>query len=262
MSKVLLAGSWVGEFGWELFCWQGYLRSIANKFDKVIVICRTGNDVLYNDFTNDFIFYNPPFTKTNMWMGEENKEELKEMLEGVSYNYEIKPFNIGFGHAPNNDFFTSDLFQSQVFRKYKSDVLDKTYDILVHPRNKFTGSERNWDKEKWQELVDRLKSKYSIAMIGSNEAFELDGIDNYRCVVTSETISLMNRAKLVIGQSSGAMHLASLCGTPHLVWSDQTNKLRYEKYWNPFKTPVYFYDKKNWNPDVDDIELKVKEILK
>ena len=36
--KILLAGPWVGEFGWELFCWQGFLRKLSKQYDKVITI--------------------------------------------------------------------------------------------------------------------------------------------------------------------------------------------------------------------------------
>ncbi len=36
-EKLLLAGPWVGEFGWELFCWQGHLRRISKNYNKTIV---------------------------------------------------------------------------------------------------------------------------------------------------------------------------------------------------------------------------------
>lgn len=32
--KTLLASHWVGEFGWELFGWQGHLRRISKEYDK------------------------------------------------------------------------------------------------------------------------------------------------------------------------------------------------------------------------------------
>jgi hypothetical protein len=62
----------------------------------------------------------------------------------------------------------------------------------------------------------------------------------------------------MVGPSSGPMHLASLSGTRHLVWSSPHNRNRYLDAWNPFKTPVYFYAKEDWNPKVDNIH---KEIL-
>ena len=51
MTKVI-AGPWVGEFGWELFCWQAYLRAIKNQFDieDMVAVTRPGRELLYEDF--------------------------------------------------------------------------------------------------------------------------------------------------------------------------------------------------------------------
>jgi len=66
----------------------------------------------------------------------------------------------------------------------------------------------------------------------------------------------MAATRLVVGPSSGPMHLASLCGTPHLVWTDQirysaiqvNNRKRYETLWNPFCTPCWVLDTQGWAP--------------
>ena len=144
---------------------------------------------------------------------------------------------------------------------YKSDSLDKKYDILIHARNKLVGSVRNWDEDKWKRLVNDLSKTYTIATIGSEEAFGFDGVDDYRNAPINDTIALMNRCELVIGQSSGPLHLASLSGAKHFVWSDVSNNLRYKEHWNPFKTKVYFYDKEGWNPKIKSIEDEIRKIL-
>lgn len=59
-EKVLVAGPWVGEFGWELFTWQGYIRSLSEKFDKTIVLSRPSSKFLYTDFCDIFIDAHPP----------------------------------------------------------------------------------------------------------------------------------------------------------------------------------------------------------
>ncbi|GAG44278.1 unnamed protein product, partial [marine sediment metagenome] len=50
MSRPIIAGPFVGEFGWELFSWQGYLRGKAKRGQHVFVFCRRGNAYLYKDF--------------------------------------------------------------------------------------------------------------------------------------------------------------------------------------------------------------------
>lgn len=262
MTKLLLAGPWVGEFGWELFCWQAHIRKLSKNFDKTIIISRPGHFFLYEDFAGEFYEFKTSTSKANMWLGQINQNELKNLIEKINYNKHIKPINIGFGITNNNDFITSNIFNQQEFIKYKSDSLNKKYDILIHPRNKSVGDKRNWSKQKWQNLVDFLKKKYDIAIIGTNEAFNLDGVDDYRNISIKDTVALMNRCRLVVGQSSGPLHLASLSDTSHFVWSDKTNRKRYLKYWNPFNTKCYFYDNEGWNPKVDNIYNELKKILK
>ena len=58
-NKRLIAGPWVGEFGWELFAWQAYIRSLADNFDETIVLCRPSSQPLYQDFATKFIDINP-----------------------------------------------------------------------------------------------------------------------------------------------------------------------------------------------------------
>jgi SAM-dependent methyltransferase len=75
-------------------------------------------------------------------------------------------------------------------------------------------------------------------------------------------MDMMAASKLVIGPSSGPMHLASLCKTPHLVWTGKQwsstikafNDERYTWKWNPFRTKCKVIVKDN--PD-----LSAKEVI-
>jgi hypothetical protein len=261
-NKILLAGPWMGEFGWELFCWQGYVRKLSKNYDETIIISRTGHEFLYRDFANKYYNYDTPASKANMWLGEIDQLELKKILYNVKYSQHLMPFNIGFSINGNTTKIVNNAFNQQDFLKYESDTLDKNVDILVHARNKIVGSDRNWNKSNWQALVNLLLKKYTIGVIGTDEAFYLDGTEDLRNLSVEDLVSVINKTKLVVGQSSGPLHLASLCGTPHLVWSDNVNRERYEKQWNPFKTPVYFYSEMGWNPTVDYIYNKIIENVK
>ena len=67
MSKrVLLAGPFLGELGWELFCWQGYVRAKSKDFDKTIVISRPLNKHLYEDFA-EVVEFDPESNLTEAW---------------------------------------------------------------------------------------------------------------------------------------------------------------------------------------------------
>jgi len=58
-----------------------------------------------------------------------------------------------------------------------------------------------------------------------------------------DLIAIFSLCRLVVGQSTGTMHLASLCGVPHVVWGSDRIGIRYKKTWNPFHTPVIYHKK-------------------
>ena len=59
-KKTLVAGPWIGEFGWELYAWQAYIRTLSKNFDTTIIISRPNSKVLYEDFADEYIPYTPP----------------------------------------------------------------------------------------------------------------------------------------------------------------------------------------------------------
>jgi len=262
-DQVLLAGPWIGEFGWELFCWQGYIRSIAHNYKRVIVASRAGHEFMYEDFADEFFPITVPTNAlSDSWFCRGIPPTFVDsQIVGLKYDVRIPAKNIGFLMYANGVPQKSTEFSTQKFVSYKSDTLNKSFDILVHPRNKDLGNNRNWNRENWQNLVNLLSQRYTIGTIGTHEAFKLENTVDCRNISVRDTVSLMNRAKLVVGQSSGPLHLASLAGTPHLVWSSVHNKDRYEIYWNPFKTKVFFYSDYDWNPPVEFIYDKIYEAI-
>ena len=54
-ETVLVAGPWIGEFGWELFCWQGYIREMSKYYDKVVCVSSRNSEFLYSDYCDTFV---------------------------------------------------------------------------------------------------------------------------------------------------------------------------------------------------------------
>ena len=77
----------------------------------------------------------------------------------------------------------------------------------------------------------------------------------------------MARAKLVVGVSSGIMHLAAACGTNIVVWGDrrtyfnETLEQRYKITWNPFNVKVGWLTADDWQPEPKEIIKKIREML-
>jgi len=128
----------------------------------------------------------------------------------------------------------------------------EVYSVVVHARNRqhslpFGGA--NYPVDKWRVIIDALRSAgHSIASIGAPSAsFHLPDTEDLRGVPLERLFDIIAAARIAIGPSSGPMHLASLCKTPHVVWAGDrfqpvikaNNKTRYETLWNPFNTPAH-----------------------
>jgi hypothetical protein len=267
-TKILLAGPWIGEFGWELFCWQGYIRKLSKNYDKTIVIGRPTNAALYSDFSDEYISFDPESYKTDAWNCYGAKSHI-DIIKSIPHtDYINGNFDIGMRYTKNGVVDTKGLFFSQQeFIPLKSNTKISEpynpdgYDVLFHCRNKSTGSDRNWSYEQWCELIELLDDDLLVGCIGNKEAFHIPKTDDLRGVDLDTLLSVMGKSELIVGPSSGPMHLASLNGMKHLVWSTEYNRVRYEKDWNPLNTPIIFYSGGGWNPEPNKIaELIHKEV--
>ena len=253
---------WVNdEFGWELMRWQGIFRNLAHKGYKIAMVSRPGHEALYEDYIEDYIGIEaPPGGETDGWRINSKVQYLSKTLldKYPGYKYMDPTTSMKIGIDP--------LGSGQKFITYGENCEIEAYNyILVHPRStsKCETDIRNWSKENWKELCYKIRSLgLLVGVIGSQSgSLELQESNDFRGISLDKLICLMRNARLVIGPSSGPMHLASLCGTPHLVWTDDkvwgscggTNRERYETKWNPLSTRAVVLDNCNWQPTVDEV---------
>ena len=113
--------------------------------------------------------------------------------------------------------------------------------------------------ENWVELRSLFKDK-KIACIGtSSKSGWIEGTEDLRDVPLDDLFGVISSSDCVFGPSSGPMHLASLCGCPHVVWGDQSKSLdRYSTTWNPLGTPVLFLGDKLYHPSPQDVFTEFK----
>jgi len=250
--RTLVAGPWIGEFGWELFAWQGYLRELkATKYDQVHVICRPGHEYLYEDFASSFEFYTTKSTEVDMW-GCRNEPAFN--YDNVDKKSDIlKPSNF--------------LGKKQRYIQYGTQEQNKKFDLVFHARNtnKCGTGYRDWPLCNWEALRNKFKD-LNICSIGTRSAaFHIPGTTDNRDLPLAALADVLTSSKLLVGPSSGPMHFGSLCGIPHLVWWPKTgmkiNMKRYEEHWNPFNTKVIF-TKDGCDSSVSVIKNTIKENIK
>ena len=109
-KTTLLAGPWIGEFGWELFCWQAFVRKQSRKFDKTIVISRPGNKFIYEDFADEYVEFDPKGTKTEGWFCYDS-ESPKKLIETIKHTHYLDgQFNIGIQYTQEGVIDLSGMF--------------------------------------------------------------------------------------------------------------------------------------------------------
>lgn len=258
---TLFAGPWVGEFGWELMNWQGFVRKLSRGYRKTLVCCPEGHEALYSDFADEI---HPHFlqgvAECNQLMNVRNPEEWNRIQDLIPGDCDhLKPL----GYQP---------FSRQEFIRFGKRDPENAVDMLFHPRGRGFGSDRNWSAENWNRLMTGLEADgIKLGCIGlRNATLQVEGnFLDLRDKPLSETLDIIASAGLVVGPSSGPMHLASLCGTPHLVWTDsgryargRTNREKYEAWWNPLKTTAKVLDAHAFNPPVEVVLNEVRNILR
>lgn len=251
-KKGVIFGPWVGEFGWELFAWQGHIRQIAKSFDFVVVIGKPGNNFLYSDFSDIFVPFEPPkgiadsHTNSTFNISSFNIQQFIQSTVNnsvlIEYNWSYLP-PTKIGHPPYNHWRAS-LNISPFgeicpdYRFLRSPNNFSNIDIVIHARNRSIREVDNWDVNNWDTLVGALQSKsMSVVSIGTNEQSKhIDNTIDMRNISLDKTVGLLNSARCIVGSSSGPMHLATLSGCPQVVWTSnyRQNYSRYRDTWNPF----------------------------
>lgn len=256
-----VAGPFTGEFGWELFSWQGHLRALSKLGHKVYVFCKAGHACLYEDHAEELVEL--PFDNAGA-----NTVQCKGLIPRQLTDANLSHFQLsaisGFDFIdPHKTLLfwppASRMpgFDDQVFIKFgQNNICTGQEHIVIHARDrKDVGGNRNWAHQKWDRLTEQLlQSGYEVVAIGSpTAAYCPEGVIDHRGRPLKNTCNILAGANLAIGPSSGPMHLASLCGTPHVVWGEAGNIPRYTKHWNPHQTKSIYDASAEWNPAVEAV---------
>ena len=257
--KTLIAGPWVGEFGWELFAWHGYVRALSKNCENTVVISRNNSESLYTDFADEFFSFDAlgglpdAFFMHNVSIEQCLKTAIREYNIPLTKDTTLLvPRRIGIPphtHYSQHVLLGENLLQPLYVQLGHEKT--RTYDVIFHVRRRELRKEDNWSAENWLKLRELL-GKYKVACIGtSKESGWIEGTDDLRDIPLGELTTVLRNAGCGFGRSSGPMHLMSLCGLPHVVWSIVQNKRRYEENWNPLDTKVLFLSDHEWHPSAE-----------
>jgi len=265
--RLFIAGPDCGlEFGWLVARWIPAVRHKAKEYDKTVIICKPGYQDLY-EFADEFALYTQK-GKCDRWL-----------LDGKICK---PPSNIQEDYPERDKLWYPNearCMKKQVayykYGKYDDRLEnERGYRLLIHARacKKYGQDKLNWHPSKYRELLEMLEMRpIDVACIGSVEdAHYIPNTIDCRGLPLGMLTCVMANSKCCVGTSSGPMHLASLCGCPHVVLTGptklkilggKTNRDRYEKLWNPFKTPCTVIDKHGWHPPVKAVYRAVRKYI-
>ncbi|BBK36756.1 hypothetical protein STAQ_18340 [Allostella sp. ATCC 35155] len=263
--RTLIAGPFVGEFGWELMGWQAHVRRRSRDYERTIVLSRPECAYLYRDFCDRFEPWSP-----GSWL-----TQGYECTGGCPYDGAVETRYPGADRLcidRNVDAVGWAGLADQEHRRFGLDVEPaRTFDLVVHARAipAFAGpadekAQRNWPADEWHRLCAALARRFTIAAIGLPDLAILpDGTTDCRGLPLDQQCALLARARAAIGPSSGPMHLASLCGCPHLVWmkAEQGIPMRYARDWNPLATRVCILSRAGWRPSRSLVLAGLRRLL-
>ncbi len=270
--KILVAGPFLGELGWEVQAFQPYVRGefINGEYDKLIVYSNGGKETLYRDgevrtfdrpqgieAACNSTMYFPDQIKIHQKLLDEINPQLKDEFKGDEI-YRITGLSM-----PRCDLMLDESKPDKLLPLPRTNEFIP-YDVCFVIRDRQFAPERNWPKSKWEEVISEIVNKgYKVAVVGLvntwQPTFHSAVADFTNKTTIDGLIDIFNITKLVVGGSSGPMHLASRCGIPHLVWGFPANETRYKET-NFFDTPHKVYTW-GWQPEVYDVVSSIKHYL-
>jgi len=275
-SKTLFAGPWVGEFGWELFAWHGFLRKLSKKYDHTVMACRTGHNLLYEDFADDIINYDPEFEDTNMWINYGESGFHRDFHKYYTAHVpESKLTIVQFDSYKSRWWIDEKWNNRQDFMSFGTiNETKKKFDILMIVRDTdkcFTWF-RNWPESHATQFASLMLSRgFTIVCVGKSDSAKwIPGTWDARDLPLDRLANLMADARVIVGPQCGPTHFASLCLLPQVCWQTKSeHATRVETKWNPFHTPTitlpsddsYWKYHKMWTPPMEDIISSVNTFL-
>lgn len=255
-KRNLFAGPYIGEFGYELMQWQGFVRARRHAYEQVHVLTYPGRDYLYEGCRVHH--HNIDLKSAGYWYGRFGPDEMRRMAEAKAAEIGLKDYDI-FNPSLLCTRYHKIIFWRQEFRLMEEPPLsEKIHDVLFHFRSvQKEGPDhvKNYSPELADELVQRCLDKgLSVACYGHPAyAYCPRGCADFRNEDLQKTVAAISSARVAVGEASGGMHLANACGKPTIIWGDGQWRIDPALRWNPFRVPIYVVTIATWRPAPEEV---------
>lgn len=241
-KTVLIAGPYVGEFGFELMHWQGYIRKRISHYKEVHIITYPERDYLYPSC--HVHYHNIRLEKAGYGYGLLSPTQQKKIVIAKAKELGLKKYDIlTSGHLCTK--YHRRFLWGQRFELFQEPPLDgENRNLAFHIRSvdkDGPDKAKNYPHNLADQLaVLCLKRGYKICCIGHPDyAYCPSGCEDLRSADLKKSVAAICSAKIVVGENSGASHLANLCGKPTVLWASSQWRIDFSLRWNPFSVPIF-----------------------
>jgi hypothetical protein len=263
----MIVAPWHGEFGWEVALWVPWLRWVKENLyatQDFVVCCAPGHEFLYEDFTSSITPLEIGEIRQrdcqNVWLVDEGlmrKQDYLRKLKEAGFTQRkdlvLTPHDIQFAWPPDSCPRPTKRSTPRLYHPEAQHLHDH---VALHVRNSKQHPERNWKHGKAVAVAKALMDEgYKVHCIGTGDAANtIDGTTDFRGETLDEVAALLSNCSVIVGPSSGPLHLANFCDTPAVWWSGNEKDLaRYGRHWNPFELPNRTTHEPTWDPNPEQV---------
>jgi len=262
--RVLVAGPYVGEFGYELMEWQAVVRARVPAYAQVHVITYPGRDYLYPGCVVHH--HDVPLEKAGYAFGRYTPRQLVQMAHAQARAAGLRDYDILSSQHAHSRSIRKWVFQERFARLAEPPLGGRVRDLAFHFRNvdkEGPDRTRNYPLDLADRLVRLCQQQgYEVCCIGHPQyAFCPEGVEDLRAVDLRTSVAAICSARLLVGELSGPMHLAQLCCQPILIWADGQRRIDGCLKWNVFQSPVFVLANDTFRPDPERVKVLIDETV-
>ena len=277
-ERILVAGPYVGEFGWEVFSWQPLVRAafLSGRWDRCLSYVGPGRQWLYR-FAETRTLPNMPKHEPEC-LAYANLPAHKVELEALMNTAveAAKAEMMGMADIGTINYASIPSLNDPMYANGQPDLLrpDRFITrgggaIVLCVRDRALSDHRNWSYVKWAKLAGLLIDEgLAVTVVGHitkpNEWQMPSGVvDLTNKTTIDDLIQIFSMSGMAIGGSTGTLHLASRCGCDHIAWGAEnatrfplSNRYAETNWFGAKHSIITDFD---WNPEPEAIVEEVEK---
>lgn len=242
-----------GEFGWYI---QTFVKRVHGYNHSNKIVCtKQGHECLFPTATS--FFYEWKDIPDNQKAGVlADISDIPEIQTRVLEYFKLSRDEVTFLYSTESAWEEKLSLADISFIPNPKNLFGLNVDIVITPRNRQIDSQRNWTRENWQYLIDKLVTRgFTVGVCGARDSsFQLHNIKHYSYdyLDVNSDVELMLNAKAIVTQESGLLYLAFLCEKPIFVIDyymgnmgsdlhrqNSTMLIEFQQFWNE---PIKIYN--------------------